>query len=297
MVVDDVENDGDASAMAGPHEVLELIAAAAGIFDGEIVGGGITPAEPILEFCHRHQLDGVDPQVDQIIQQADGVLQRARVPRRGQDPSHRRGVRKSPDPRGGSAADDRHRIHPARSPPRKPAAFRARPLRRKSSVTRSGSTTTEQLLEPSRSSAPAAPGGVGLRVDTTPADLAAGIEVGAIGHRAIILSDPEHVRGVIKGRKTGKFGWHRLRLVVQMPSSTAVHGNNGRNPPSIVIDIPSVTSRPPGLAADQFHIAGLWRPHRKTDRRGSRQSTKACWRPACGNGSGNTARSGRSGAG
>src|ERR671925_195826 len=60
MVVDDIENNRDAAAMALAHEMLELVAAAAGKFDGHVVRGAISPVQPVLELRHRHQLDRID---------------------------------------------------------------------------------------------------------------------------------------------------------------------------------------------------------------------------------------------
>src|SRR5919204_6103912 len=43
MVVDDIENNRHAAAMALAHEMLELVAAAAGKFDGHVVRSAVSP--------------------------------------------------------------------------------------------------------------------------------------------------------------------------------------------------------------------------------------------------------------
>ncbi len=69
VVVDDVDDHGDAAPVAGPDEVLELVAPAAGVLDREIVRGAVAPVGPALVFGERHQLDGVDAQVRQVVEQ------------------------------------------------------------------------------------------------------------------------------------------------------------------------------------------------------------------------------------
>ena len=67
VVVDDVDDDRQAVLVAGFDEVAQLFRAAVGALDGEDVGRVVTPRVVPGELHERHELDGVDAQVDEVV--------------------------------------------------------------------------------------------------------------------------------------------------------------------------------------------------------------------------------------
>ncbi len=68
VVVDDVEDNRDTVLMAFLDERLERPRPAVGRLHGEEAGRVVTPGAAPLEFGDRHDLDGVNPQLDQVVQ-------------------------------------------------------------------------------------------------------------------------------------------------------------------------------------------------------------------------------------
>jgi hypothetical protein len=63
VVVHDVEDHGDAPPMALLDQRLQRIGAAVGRLDSEDLGRVIAPGTSAGEFGHRHDLDGIDPEI------------------------------------------------------------------------------------------------------------------------------------------------------------------------------------------------------------------------------------------
>ena len=69
-----IEDDGDAALMAGPDEVLVFIPSTTGIFDGEVVGGGVAPAGASAPgFGQGQQLHRIDAQGHQVVEKGDRI--------------------------------------------------------------------------------------------------------------------------------------------------------------------------------------------------------------------------------
>ena len=119
----------------------------------------------------------------------------------------------------------------------------------------------EQLLTPSRSWRRPLHVEFVLRIDPAAADLAAGVKIGAVGDRAVVLGDAEHVRGVVEPGVVGEGGGIGH---IGRPDAVfaAMHRNGCRHPAAVVPDVAASH-----LAAHQLDIAGVGRPHGKADRR------------------------------
>ena len=192
-----------------------------------------------------------------------------------------------------SSAPERLVGQPLRFRPDRLTAVAARSVVRRTCIpgsraTRSGSTTTEQLFDAVQV-ATAAHSTLRIRgrIHLAAADLAARVQVGAVGDAAVVLGDAEHVRGVIERGEVGELG-HVLRPGRPDAVIAAMHRDDGRYPVTIVGDVP-----PDRLAADQLDVARVRRPDGEADRRRLAVRVRACWRPDDGSASGNGARSGR----
>ena len=63
MIVDDVENDGDAKGMRAVDEAAEIIRSAVQVRGGEEIDAVVAPAEPTGEFRHGHDFKAGDPEL------------------------------------------------------------------------------------------------------------------------------------------------------------------------------------------------------------------------------------------
>ena len=79
MVVDDVEQDGEAAAVGLAHEPLEGVRPAIRALDGEEVRRVVPPGHVAGELGQRHQRDGVDPEVDEVVELPERAVQVARA--------------------------------------------------------------------------------------------------------------------------------------------------------------------------------------------------------------------------
>ena len=99
------------------------------------------------------------------------------------------------------------------------------------------------------------------RILAAAADLAPGIEVGAISNRAVFPGDAEHVGGMVEAgetRQRGRVGYRgRPDAVLDL-----MHREGRRHAAPVVPDV-----TPGRLAAHQFYVLGVWRPDRKANRR------------------------------
>ncbi len=77
MVVDHVEQHAEAPAVARVHEPLQPVRAAVGLVHRPQVDAVITPAPATREAGHRHQLDHVHAQLAEVVETADGGVERA----------------------------------------------------------------------------------------------------------------------------------------------------------------------------------------------------------------------------
>jgi hypothetical protein len=77
VVVDDVEQHGEAGPVRGVDELLEAERAAVGGLRGGQVDAVVAPAVAAGELADRHQLDGGDPQLPQLAQVRDDRLEGA----------------------------------------------------------------------------------------------------------------------------------------------------------------------------------------------------------------------------
>ena len=77
MVVDDVEDHGQAGGVGGVDEPLEPLRAAVGGLRGRHVDAVVAPAAAARELGHRHQLDRGDAELAQLGQVRDRRLERA----------------------------------------------------------------------------------------------------------------------------------------------------------------------------------------------------------------------------
>lgn len=88
VVVDHVQQHGNAPPVAFAHEVLELVTPTDRMFHCHEVRGAVTPISRALGLRNGHHLDAVDAEVRQIVQQLDGVFdQPTRRPRPTPRPS------------------------------------------------------------------------------------------------------------------------------------------------------------------------------------------------------------------
>ena len=75
VVVDNVNEDGDAEAVGGADEAFEGVGSAVVGFDGEGVAGVVAPAEAAGEFVDGHELDAVDAEFLEAGEEGDGVVE------------------------------------------------------------------------------------------------------------------------------------------------------------------------------------------------------------------------------
>src|SRR6266508_2100852 len=74
MVVDDIEDDGDAARMCGVDKTPQPVRTAVTFLDGEDIGRVVAPRNIGRKFVGRKQLDRIDAKVSEIIEAAnDGV--------------------------------------------------------------------------------------------------------------------------------------------------------------------------------------------------------------------------------
>ena len=78
VVVDHIQDDGDAALVRLPDELLEAVRPAIGTFHREDVGGVVAPGVIPCELGDRHDLDGIDPELHQMIQPLQHGLESAR---------------------------------------------------------------------------------------------------------------------------------------------------------------------------------------------------------------------------
>ena len=71
MVVDDVEDDGEAALVRGVDEAPEIIGLAVKAIRREEIDPVVSLSECTREFVHRHDLDARDPGVGQGIEMID----------------------------------------------------------------------------------------------------------------------------------------------------------------------------------------------------------------------------------
>ena len=70
VVVDDVEDDGEAVAMRLVHEAAQVVGLAVDMRGGEEVDAVIAPAEAAGELGDRHHLDARDPEIGEVAELA-----------------------------------------------------------------------------------------------------------------------------------------------------------------------------------------------------------------------------------
>jgi len=75
MVVDDIDNDGDAAAMGGIDETPESVDPAIGVLNGEGKDAVITPVALARTLSKWHQLDRVDAEFEKVIQTRDNAVE------------------------------------------------------------------------------------------------------------------------------------------------------------------------------------------------------------------------------
>ena len=75
VVVDDVEDDGDATTVGGIDEPAEPVRTPVRLLDREDEGGVVAPRDVAGELVGRHHLDDVDAQVGQVVELADDGLE------------------------------------------------------------------------------------------------------------------------------------------------------------------------------------------------------------------------------
>ena len=73
MVVDDVEEHGQAAAVAGVDQTLEPVRPTVGMMWRVEIDAVIAPAAASGKFSHRHQLDMSDAELDQMVELIDGA--------------------------------------------------------------------------------------------------------------------------------------------------------------------------------------------------------------------------------
>ncbi len=77
MVIDDIQDDGEAGLVRRLDEVLEAVGAAIGALDGEDMRRVVAPGDVAREFHRRHYLDDVHAQPLEVAELLDGVAERA----------------------------------------------------------------------------------------------------------------------------------------------------------------------------------------------------------------------------
>ena len=77
VIVDDIEQHHEPARMGGVDEGLQVFRAAIGIGRREGQHAVIAPVPPAGKSGNRHDLDGSDAEIDQMVQLADGGAKRA----------------------------------------------------------------------------------------------------------------------------------------------------------------------------------------------------------------------------
>ena len=83
VVVDHVQDHGQAPLMAGVDQSFQAFGSAIGVLHREGINPVVAPVAPARKLGHRHQLQGGDPQIFQIIQMGDNGVE---GPFRGKSP-------------------------------------------------------------------------------------------------------------------------------------------------------------------------------------------------------------------
>jgi hypothetical protein len=78
VVVDDVDENGQAAFMRGADEALEGVGTAVVGFDGEKIGRVVAPAAAAGEFVDGHELDGGEAEGADVVEARDGVVEGGR---------------------------------------------------------------------------------------------------------------------------------------------------------------------------------------------------------------------------
>src|SRR6185295_5402749 len=72
MVVNDIKDYSQAAAVAGVDQALEPLRTSIGVVRRVKIDTIVSPTAASGKFCHRHQLDMTDAEVNQIIEFIDG---------------------------------------------------------------------------------------------------------------------------------------------------------------------------------------------------------------------------------
>ena len=76
VVIDHIEEDGEAFSVAGVHETLQAVRAAVTVLRGIGKHAVISPVAGARELADRHDLDGIDAQITELAQPRDDRLER-----------------------------------------------------------------------------------------------------------------------------------------------------------------------------------------------------------------------------
>lgn len=79
MIENDVENHRDSPTVSRVDETLESLGSAIAVLGGKGVHAVITPAASAGKLRHRHDLDGIDPYIDEVIEPIDRCIEGAGV--------------------------------------------------------------------------------------------------------------------------------------------------------------------------------------------------------------------------
>src|SRR6516225_7759250 len=74
MVVDDVEDDGDAQGVGGVDEAAEINRLAVEMGGREKIDAVVSPAESARKFCHRHDFEAGDTELGESRKFAQGSI-------------------------------------------------------------------------------------------------------------------------------------------------------------------------------------------------------------------------------
>jgi hypothetical protein len=74
MVVDDVEDDGDAQGVGGVDEAAEINRLAVEMGGREKIDAMVSPAESARKFCHRHNFEAGDTELGESRKFAQGSI-------------------------------------------------------------------------------------------------------------------------------------------------------------------------------------------------------------------------------
>jgi hypothetical protein len=80
VVVDAVEDDADAFAVAFVDEGFEVFGATVGVFGGEQILGGVAPGVVAGVFLDGEEFEAVDAEVDEVVELVDDVAEFAALP-------------------------------------------------------------------------------------------------------------------------------------------------------------------------------------------------------------------------